>query len=222
MRASARALLRRRYIANLLIEGPHAFHPPRSRGYGWLEPSLRLEIGNWPGSRRAKSCALFRDGTVNRSRPQLTPMIRVATWSSAREHEHAGRWPLVEVRWGYLRRGSGRVDDYVRKLARALGAGPLIDGGARGRRAGPARRHSGRYEAFTAMLATDERRLEFSSAGFGQERMVKRLEAGLALLEEVMVPVRTRAWAECFEADLFSPRLVRNRHWRWSGARLSA
>jgi hypothetical protein len=157
----AKALLRRRYVANRLLEGPHAFHPPSSaREYGWLEPTLRFVVGELPADRR--SFAVFCDDSMNKYSHLFTPMVRTATWRRTDEPRHSGRWPLVEVRWGYLRKGRGRVDDYIRRLVRALGRVKLGDNGLYDRRKSTPSAQKSLFGHFELLVRTEAQQIELS------------------------------------------------------------
>lgn len=209
-----KSLLRRRYIANQLVEGPHSFHPPKSaKEYGWLEPTLRFVVGEFPADRR--SLAVFSDDSMNKYSDLFTPMIRIATWRRHEEAKHSGRWPLVDVRWGYLRRGRGRVDQFIRRLVRALGRLRLGDGGLYDRRKSTPSAMKSTLGDFRLMVRTEALQLELSGTALRGDALPRLIIDGCQLLEEVSVLAPLRGWTECYDQDLSATNLVVRSHWKW-------
>lgn len=203
-----KALLRRRYIANQLLEGPV---------YGWLEPTLRFIVGELPADRR--SFAVFCDDSMNKYSHLFTPMIRTATWRHGEEPNHSGQWPLVDVRWGYLRRGRGRVDELIRRLVRALGHLTLgADGLYDRRRSSPSAMVSTLGD-FNLMVRTEAHQIELSGDGLPGDALPKLISDGCQLLEEVATLAALRGWTECYDQDLSVPNLVARSHWEWTPKR---
>jgi hypothetical protein len=212
----ANSLLRRRYIANRLLEGPHAFHPPKSAAYGWLEPTLRFVVGELPADRR--SFAVFCDDSMNKYSNLFTPMIRTATWRRAEESTHSGRWPLVDVRWGYLRRGRGRVDHFIRGLVRALGRLKLGDNGLYERRKATSVTKS-TLGHFELLVRTEALTIELFGTARRGDSLQKFILEGSQLLEKVFTPASARGWTECYDQDLSATNLVARSHWKWNRRR---
>jgi hypothetical protein len=210
----SKSLLRRRYIANQLVEGPHSFHPPKSaREYGWLEPTLRFVIGEFPANRR--SFAVFSDDSMNKYTNLFTPMIRIATWRRAEESTHRGRWPLVDVRWGYLRRGRARVDRFIRRLVRALGRLKLGDGGLYDRRRSTPSAMKSTLGDFSLMVRTEALQLELSGTALRGDTLPRLIMDGCQLLEDVCAPAPLRGWTECYDQEFSATNLVVRSHWKW-------
>ena len=216
-RAAVLALQRRRVIARALVEGPHSFHPPKNaKVYGWLEPTLRFVVGDYPEDTR--SFAVFCDDSMNKYSHLFTPMVRIATWRREAELNNRGQWPLVDVRWAYLRRGRVRVDQHIRRLARALTRLKLGDSGIYDRRqAAPAT--DGPTLGFGLMVRTDVHCLELSGKAPRRDSLVKIVMSGCALLEEVVAPTSLRGWTECYDQDLSAKQMMARRHWKWAPRR---
>lgn len=212
-KAAALALLRRSVIARALIEGPHSFHPPKSsKEYGWLEPTLRYVVGDYPADTR--SFALFCDDSMNKYSHLFTPMIRIATWRREAELDNRGQWPLVDVRWAFLRRGRGRVDEHIRRLVRALGRLNLGNSGIYDRRRSASVTDEPTL-GLSLMVRTDVHLLEFSGTAPRRDALAKIVLSGCALMEEVSTPVSLRAWTECYDQDLTAKQMMKRRHWKW-------
>lgn len=186
-RAAVLALQRRRFIARTLVDGPHSFHPPKNaKTYGWLEPTLRFVVGDYPADTR--SFALYCDDSMNKYSHLFTPMIRISTWRREAELNNRGQWPLVDVRWAYLRRGRGLVDQHIRRLVGALTRLKLGESGIYDRRqAAPA--SDGQTLGFGLMVRTGVHYLELSGSAPRNDSLAKIVMAGCALLEEVASPV---------------------------------
>ena len=214
--ALRRGRLRRRYLAIALIEGPHTIFPPDRAKMLEMRPVLQFILGGYPSD--TSSVALYCDSTVNRHSRFDAPLVRVAIWNRETEATNMGPWPQVAVRWGRLRRGKRRVRDFVRRLIRHLGKGPIVVDGGIFTRYGHPRVSTIDYEHFyKLMLRTRLQEIRLHSPGLAGDPLLDMVRRGSDLLQELMEPSTFRGWAECYDRDICSPNLVKSSHWCWDG-----
>jgi hypothetical protein len=172
-----------------------------------------MVVGEYPANRR--SFSVFCDDSMNKYSHLFTPMIRIATWRREAEITNGGKWPLVDVRWAYLRRGRGRVDQHIRDLIRALGRLKLGNGGLYDRRQSTSAVEGSTLADYSLMVRADVHQIKISGTALRGDALPRLIIDGCELLEAVAKPEAFRGWTECYDQDLSAETLVARSHWKW-------
>ena len=189
--------------ARAIVAGPYSIWPPRSRDpIGWLVPSLRL-TRCWRQPHPEESIAVYTDGTANRKKRFLPPLLRWARWDRLgdlrRVQEDGNPWPVVLVRVGTIGDWPS-VASFAKRVQRQLRRAPLgVCFSAR--RDTPALRVPRSFSWLGVRASNGLQTMDYESPAIAGDRLTSLIVEGFKLLAETLEPTSTRGWEEWYDTD---------------------
>lgn len=123
-KAILRSRMRCKRIANVLLEGPECIVPPaRLDKHGRLVPVLSIISAPIGVDRTASSWSIYVDGTTNRDKGFLKPVVRYAYWERPSEYlvSRVRKWPKISVAHHVLvPKEQSEIDTMLKDLDRSL------------------------------------------------------------------------------------------------------
>jgi hypothetical protein len=216
-------------VADALLEGPTSIRPPASEDRdGWLTRVLgiRLHLATpVPGRRMAvyrdpqQAIAIYVDGTANRTKGFLRPVIRHASWDRLADvtklNDSIRPWPHVPVRLGTMQSRQITLA-FVTRLHRRLRRHPFVPYFSSRRGIPPLRAGGGGPGHMSVFVHNGAQTIEYAAPTNGPDHGLARLViAGLRLLQDQMQPFPLRGWSECYPFNPVADPAGTDAHWTW-------
>lgn len=206
-----------RYIAYRVLEGPAALYPASGTD-GWYERETFIQRAlvetkaNMMVVNGYESVSIWTDGTPNRERDFLEPVIRYARWDLAADmtetcSEKEREWPTVELVLGSIG-NPGNLDHRVSGFHELLQSLPFVPGCIGFRQEEPDMESDSQYSPYKIWMTNGVQCLEFSGYPLRGEGFTREVFRFFDEIKTQMVIINKTGWKEKYDKDLSAPSIA--------------